>query len=110
MATKYHGEIMITRDYLQEMKACIDSINAVCGLLPVTLSTDPEDNLEVAETLIEDVERMDRLWFLRRTGCWKCTCREVPLPAVDFADLNDPYVVAQFLAHYADRVLTKEGK
>jgi len=103
---KPHVTVKITRELLEKMDACDSGVEDVAKLLPVTLSTDPLENLNIAAKLVQQTEDggLRAEWLLERSNDY--TCAEF---AYDQMQKN-VYLIAQVLAASADRIATAEGR
>lgn len=126
---KTHKTFEVTADVLRSppIYACSIGIEDIASLLPCEVSTDPEENYDVASELVaigegarvewlcyqlsyaelpdEDFEVDDDYFYrTRKNGLrGKCTRRAATL-------YSDVFVIAQQLAMYADQMLTLKGK
>lgn len=106
---KKHGTVRLTRKWLaNQLHACAGGLADVDDLLPVTLSTDPEANLEVAFAL-EETGRTYRVGWLESVvkqslGLgFNSEYHHAP------PGYSNPGVVAHILAIVADDILTARG-
>lgn len=111
---KSHKKLVITRKMLEDIRyACSSGLDAVNHLFPITISTEPLDNLDVADQLVS----------IRGNPYWTPddVAGSVFLLGADTPVLgivgragrgggDDPYLVAQTLAAAADAYLTARGK
>lgn len=116
---KKHGTVKITRKMLDELEPC-STVEAFYPFLPATLSTDPLDNLELADGLarLDSLNGLD--WLANHRvlvpdvgdDCY--CCHTAPCEFITelnrIGDERDPYVIAQYLAAIADATLTMRGK
>jgi hypothetical protein len=133
----YHGTFTITRTWLVERNACQASLTALdaSGLLPITISTDPDENVDLADELVQTPaypkDRFGAGGTVTRWVEWLIDCLAVfnfdedvwiadsPYPRgpileqVDYMGqygANDPTLLAQILAMIADAYLMTEGR
>lgn len=110
---KPHRTLRVTRKLLQtELRACPPGLDAVRDFLPVTLSTDPVENLEIAERLLEANQDYRVWWLVQEANYYKKGRNNSILYNVawlDHVDDGDPYVTAQLLAMFADTMLSARG-
>ena len=115
---KSHARVTVTARDLRRFDACDLGIRCVRKLLPMTLSTNPEDNIKVARAL-HDIDQGHRAWWFRAAlddwnVCYGTCCDETMRDARDVGEVvdheNDVYVVAQVLAWAADKIAAKEGR
>ena len=112
--TKTHRTVTITAKMLERLGACTCGLEAIRPCLPIKISTDPEENFEVAEMIVCS-ERARDGWY---DAGWLAGCFELdPYPDNDHYLKGKPnpdarciYVVAQQLAMAADGIVTKAGR
>lgn len=125
---KTHNTITITAKWLASRGACKDGRKDVEALLPATISTDPVENIELAEALIAATDGAGRFngstysnidWLTDR--CRGNSRWPLDSPDSDYSTTRlgnwtgakpheDPYVVAQWLAFAADAWLMCKGR
>lgn len=113
----HHRNVKITKKLLEDLHACGDGLDAIASYLPLTISTDPEQNLGVAILIAtspraEEEQWHDARWFAYvASGYEPVTCPDhdhwitCQRGCKDFS--IDPYVVAQHLAMAADFLLVR---
>lgn len=119
MKTLPHRTLKITEKLLYTYAACIaGKERAIARGLPVTISTDPEENIELACQIIGEVDESgcvgpacDVLWLADVLTNAQYDC----LYSRDYGyDLDpaasDPYYLAQILAQAADGYFRRRGK
>lgn len=135
----YHGTFTITRTWLEARGACYSSMTALdaARLLPITISTDPDENVDLAVELVQTTAwpYMGLVYFepITRWLHWlalQASSRgEEGTHLTDFyqanegtcfylrqIDLNrrggecDPTLLAQLLAMLADAFLIGDGR
>jgi len=125
---KTHKTVKITREFLvTHIKPCSGGLAAIESLLPAVISTDPEQNLDLAVELASspraEHDDIDYFlfcvaWFVERQ---RATLKyqqgiSVEVPKVHAMDNphsrsgEDAFVIAQQLAWAADELLDLEGK
>lgn len=110
-----HRALRITRRFLQHHHACDGELDLVteANLLPATLSTDPEDNIQLAVRLVTAGLAYNAFWFYRNvngyTYDFPWVTNSDTLPSAVGAT-SDPYQIAQILAMVADGYFTARGK
>lgn len=110
---KPHETLTIDLALLRGLCACLSGLDRVAGLLPATISTDPEENVELACALVDCQAGRDVLWLFSTiaTETGRC-CDQCVGMFTDFdravLSCEDPYVLAQWLAATADFYLTRK--
>lgn len=124
MKAKPHRKLHVTRKLLwgEPILACWSGVNDVAALLPCDISTDPEENTDLAIALIESGHGERAEWLSDRA--------ELPWdswPDIDYQfrtskrglligrhlgrnQHTDLMLVAQCLAMFADAMLTRRGE
>lgn len=102
---KSHVTVSLTRKLLESLNPCGDGFDGIEHLLPATLSTDPEKNIDLAH----EIARTERAYEGNYDVRW------LYYTLVDsWEDLNyeayDPWINAQLLAAVADVIATKKGR
>lgn len=110
---KTHGTVMITRKLLEHYNACRFGLQCVAALLPARISTNVDDNFDLACQLAQ-VERPDVGWLATVVGlrAFDDVYKILSLAVLDQngdAD-QDPMVIAQRLAMIADKMLSDKGR
>lgn len=125
MGTKVHRTVQLTAQSLVTLGCCREGVDEVASMLPADVSTDPEQNIALAEALAEldkayypqDVAGISSLvWCASQYG--KGGVDDLDVYCVGGARSRSgqrPYgtdigIIAQGLAMAADRILTREGK
>lgn len=126
---KFHTSVKITAKMLRNNNACEPSMKVLRPLLPISLSTDPEKNLELTFLLIEAYGKYES----SANGCnckecrppggftaeqriykdlaWLQFCDAVITYVIDDAEVPiDAGLIAQHMAAVADVMVTEEGK
>lgn len=114
---KPHTTVTLDRKWFKKHRACADGLRNVAHLLPVTLSTDPEENIDLAYELADTKDGSG-------CTCYSCTCEadvtwledtvtqsaeivwQHPLDSGRF-DLS---LLCQMLAAVADKLATQQGR
>jgi hypothetical protein len=126
MKTKKHTTVVITKAWLESIDACECGINAVLPLLPATLSTDPDKNIELAMFLAEHPRSalwadaahiLCKIWnddpssrgYISLFAVWPDDCLAADDDSGTFPG-RDVWLTAQYLAAIADHIATKEGR
>lgn len=119
---KPHCRVKITASFVKKLNPCADGWKAGKRLLPVTVSTDPEQNIKLALDLHQIGAMKEVDWLADavapgriRAGCSCEACnRNLPPTAVHAAPSDDemsgPMIIAQNLAEIADTIATSGGK
>lgn len=113
---KPHRTVTITKRMLKKAGACRQGVAAVEHLLPATLSTDPERNLEIALGLADSTpalrDNFDAAHWLMGTysGEYNPLPNDHLLVGLYHQTQRDAWVTAQYLAWAADGLLTKAGR
>ena len=125
MAIKAHKTVTVTRRMLERSGACEDGLNEVADLLPAVISTDPEDNLELAiaaerlrpnpcacgmgaVTFLPGV--LDNTYPVDKPDRDIVSMDAMGYSPHDHVNYSDPWVLAQQLAGWADSYLVARGR
>lgn len=125
--TKPHRTLTITKEWLEDHGACEDAREELVPFLPVVVSTNPEDNLELCERLVDETNADQSYandivflggWLLargddaRRDDAMSYYDRAVGI--LDAAPEKDPtqrmWLAAQYMAWGVDHILSAQGK
>lgn len=122
MSDLYHRTVRLTARKLRDLGACEEGVDGFKEFLPCKISTDPEENIDLALRLVafEEQERdtVYTLSSLSATLDWNendiagwadADAHDIGKPGEDNWRL-DPYRTAQVLAAYADSILVRSGK
>jgi hypothetical protein len=120
---KTHKTFRVTAEVLHGSPtyACGSGVAAIAALLPCEISTDPEENYDIATELIALGQGYRAMWLCCtfpynesppndvgvHEDYWFCTSADC---CVERVIAKDVFVIAQQLAMYADRMLTRKGK
>ncbi len=116
---KAHKTVTLTRKMLEQSGACEDGIDQVADLLPAVISTDPLDNLALADEALQFYPKDHACCgpedFVRGKLGGDSARIIVGCPDYDHngahgGDWSDPYVLAQQLAGWADSYLVARGQ
>jgi hypothetical protein len=110
---KTHKTIRITRRDIRRWGACLSGVADVAALLPARLSTNPEHNLRLALKLADQANKYDDrpYWLVRQYFTSDDALPDTPLLVGSIYDTQfDAYIIAQWLAWIADKLLTEQGK
>lgn len=117
-----HKCITITEKMLRDQGACIDGLEQARQFLPARISTDPEENLELAMDLADSARAIaqweDARWFAsvldaESLGMYRPDNDyffDQTDNRVDANNARDPMLIAQYLAWAADALLTRRGR
>lgn len=116
--SRVHRTVKITRKFLTNHHACKDGLKRVGALLPATLSTDPEANIELALQLAEiaNTYQSDVWWLavsVTPNGLRGPDQRWLDTYVPAFTQRSgecEPLVLMQQLAMIADTLSIKQGK
>ena len=104
MSEKKHVMVTVTKKMLrEELHACEGGIDYVKGFLPAKLSTNPLKNLSLAKRMVNRGKGWRAWWLYSSTNDY------LPNYFSTYVD-EDPYVVAQILAAFADHYATQKGR
>lgn len=122
MNARPHRKYTITLDWLKRKGACRDGLDFAKPLCPAVISTDPDDNMELAHMVAgdfngrinafgscEDGVARFLMWLAVTAGVYLYDQVREPR-AVDGVPYLAPDVCAQHLAWIADVLLTRGGK
>lgn len=111
--SKRHVTVTITEKLIRELNPCRDGFNALKHLLPAKLSTNPDDNIDLAL----EIAQSDRACCYHDDSWWLAArFRQYDgLPDTDtgglfYKDMQDPTIIAQRLAMVADALASKDGR
>lgn len=123
---KIHRTMTVTEKTLGRMRACPSGREDIAPLLPLKISTDPEQNIDLAIELVQRNAVMHVDWFNDRcagriTSLEYCDddrhwTKQAKRPLAKDGVYYDTHVyrdvplVAQWLAHAADKYLTRKGR
>lgn len=119
---KFHTTITITRSELEAKGACTRGLAAASALLPAKVSTDPEQNIELALAFVEQCDganwrALDFLYWYATAAydyaaAYDADAADAANDAAYDADAyaSDISLVAQVLAIIADAVACNQGK
>lgn len=126
---KPHRTIVITKAMLARRNPCVTGYQFAKRFLPATLSTDPSDNLRLAQRLLapSDISRHKLMnnfldWFVNAVGANPataqpcpshvgCECRKEGMSNTipDWLRDDGLMVTQQMLAFVADKLLSNKG-
>lgn len=109
---KPHRTIVLKREHIPS-DACRDGLEAARELLPMRISTNPHENFEQAQRLVNIHKRQTweighAHWLARRLGA--CTLDDLIEAGLGVNDGWDAWIVAQQLSWIADKLLSDRGK
>lgn len=114
---KYHGTVKITQTLLHRLNACGIGMRQVSPFLPATISSDPEDNVDLGNLLAVCCGSEVRWLYRTVIGHsapyvnWACYYNSKNNTVYGYMEADlDGWVIAQWLAHIADRMLTERGR
>lgn len=114
---KTHKTIKITAKMLEGLRACSDGLERVSSLLPLEISTNPEENIRVAIKVAKASSFYDDTFWLMATlvSPSDAEADQDYWYDKDGADIgarsyDDTYIIAQRLAACADVLLSKRGR
>lgn len=114
---KKHTTVTITLKMLEDARACWSGQASAEPFLPATISTDPEQNLDLAIELAQSEAGKHVTWLDDAIGnsSYSCTCTSCLNDGGDargklYDTGEDPTIIAQVLAAVADAIATKGGR
>lgn len=112
---KSHTTVTITRRMLADLHACPEGLYNIRHLLPMKVSTDVEENLDLACELADSPRAVfghhcDTVWLLYQLDHTQVTHGNFVPKLAGENPFCDAWVVAQHLAAIADIIATKKGK
>lgn len=113
---KTHKTIMYTVEMLDKLNPCSSGRASARPFLPAKLSTDPEENIELALELAQADPKLNMTWFATASaeGTVVACDRDYHYDSTG-ANANreshrDPFLIAQYLAWIADAIATRDGR